>query len=168
MMPKHSIYDANFDSDHDKFDDNCVAIISNCDNIREADSVNMHFRFGSTETKALVNWECVRTMISKNPANAAVLNSQDNYWVPSPENLDIKTFTNELIKIVNVIHKSVKCNDWAAKKANVTVVEDGQRRAIIGRDLFPQLGLSLTQTKQVKNVDQKKQIAVFNKETNSS
>ena len=36
---------------------------------------------------------------------------------------------------------------------NVTVVEDGHR-PIIGRDLFPQLGPSLTQTVQVSNVDQ--------------
>ena len=45
----------------------------------------------------------------------------------------------------------------------MTVVEGGHRH-IIERDLFPKLGLSLTQTKQVANVDQnqcliKKQIA---------
>ena len=46
---------------------------------------------------------------------------------------------------------------------NVAAVEDGHR-TIIGRDLFPELELSITQTKQVSNVDQnqcliKKQIA---------
>ena len=35
----------------------------------------------------------------------------------------------------------------------MTVVDDGHR-PIIGRDLFPQIGLPLTQTKQVANVDQ--------------
>ena len=50
-----------------------------------------------------------------------------------------------------------------ATGVDVTVVEDGHR-PIIGRDLFPKLGFSLTQSKQVANVDQnqyliKKQIA---------
>ena len=57
----------------------------------------------------------------------------------------------------------IKCNDWVATGVNVTVVEDGNR-PIIGQDLFPELGFSLTQIQQVVNVDQnqcliKKQIA---------
>ena len=51
------------------------------------------------------------------------------------------------------MNTSVKCNDWAAVNMKITVVEDGHR-PIIGRDLCPQLGLSLTQTKQISNVDQ--------------
>ena len=62
-----------------------------------------------------------------------------------------------------MIKTSIKCNDWVATGVNVKVVEDGHR-PIIRRDLFPQLGLSLTQTKQVANINQnqcliKKQIA---------
>ena len=41
----------------------------------------------------------------------------------------------------------------SAANVNVIVVEDCHR-PIIGRDLFSQLGLSLTQTKHVSNVDQ--------------
>ena len=75
----------------------------------------------------------------------------------------LKTFSNDLIKTIRVIKTSVKFNDWVATNVNVTVVEDGHR-PIIGRDLFSQLGISLTQTKQVSNVEQnqcliKKQIA---------
>ena len=63
-----------------------------------------------------------------------------------------------------MIKTSIKCNDWVATGVNVTVVEDGHR-PIIGRDLFPKLSFSLTQTKQVANVDKnqcliKKQIAL--------
>ena len=62
-----------------------------------------------------------------------------------------------------MIKTSIKCNDWVATGVNVTVVEDGHR-PIIGRDLFPKLGFSLTKIKQVAKVDQnecliKKQIA---------
>ena len=34
IMQENSIYDANYDSVHDGFDDNCVAVISDSDNIR--------------------------------------------------------------------------------------------------------------------------------------
>ena len=76
---------------------------------------------------------------------------------------DLKTFSNDLIKTIGVIKTSIKFNDWVATDVNVTVVEDGHR-SIIGRDLFPKLGFSFTQIKEVANVDQnqcliKKQIA---------
>ena len=62
-----------------------------------------------------------------------------------------------------MIKFSIKCNDWIATEVNVTVVEDAHR-PIIEQDLFPKLGFSLTQTKQVANVNQnqclfKKQMA---------
>ena len=41
MMGRHSIYDANYDSDYDEFNDNCVAVISDSDNIREVEPVNL-------------------------------------------------------------------------------------------------------------------------------
>ena len=71
-------------------------------------------------------------------------------------------FFNGLIKAIGVIKTSFKCNDWVATGVNVTVVEDGHR-PIIGRDLFPQLRLSLTQTKQVTMVIK----SMFNQETDS-
>ena len=78
---------------------------------------------------------------------------------------ELKTFSKDLIKNIGVIRTSIKFNDWIATGVNVTVVEDGHRPKI-GRDLFSELGLSPTQTKQVPNVDQnqcliKKQIAFF-------
>ena len=52
-----------------------------------------------------------------------------------------------------MINTSIKCNDWIATGVDITVVEDGHRH-IIGRDLFSKLGFSLTQLKQVANIDQ--------------
>ena len=77
----------------------------------------------------------------------------ESYWVQSPEIHDLKTFSNDIIKIVGIINTSIKCNDWIATGVNVTVVEDGHR-PIIGRDLFPMLGFSVIQLKQVANIDQ--------------
>ena len=62
-----------------------------------------------------------------------------------------------------MINTSIQCNDWIATSVDVTVVEDGHR-TINGRHLFSKLGFSLTQLKQVANINQnqcliKKQIA---------
>ena len=61
------------------------------------------------------------------------------------------------------MNTSIKCNDWTATNVDVTVVED-DHRPIIGRDIFSKLGFSLTELKQVANIDQnqcliKRQIA---------
>ena len=164
MMQKHGIHDANYDSDYDNFEDNCVAIISDSDSIRELEPVNMHIQYGNTETKALVDSGSICTIINKSLVKAVVLNSKESYWVQTPEFYDLKSISKELIKTIGVIKTNVKCNDWVTTKVNITVVEDGHR-PITDRHLFPQLGLSLKQSKQVSNVDQnqcliKKQIAL--------
>ena len=76
---------------------------------------------------------------------------------------DLKTFSNDVLKIIGPIKTSIKFIDWVATGVDVTVVEEGHR-PIIGRDLFPKLCFSITQFKQIANVDQnqcliKKQIA---------
>ena len=66
---------------------------------------------------------------------------------------DLKTFSNDIIKVVGGINTSIQGNDWIAMGVDVTVVEDGHR-PIIGPDLFSKLGFSLTQLKQVANINQ--------------
>ena len=73
MFAKHSISDANYDSDYDEFYDNCVAIISdNNNNAREVETVNVNICVGNTETKALVDSGSICTIINKILANAVV------------------------------------------------------------------------------------------------
>ena len=73
-------------------------------------------------------------------------NSKESYWTKPPELQDLKTFSNDLIKITCVINNTVNKIDCIAKDVKVIVVEDGHR-PVLGRDPFPQLGLSLTKAK---------------------
>ena len=91
--------------------------------------------------------------MNKSLADTVVSECNESYWVQSPEIHDLKTFSIDIIKIVGVINTSIKCNDWIATGVDVIVVEDGHR-PIIGRDLFPKLGFSVIQLKQVANIDQ--------------
>ena len=107
LLQKHSIYDAIYDSDYDDFDDNCVATISTNHNIREVEPVNVNVCIGNTNTKALVVSGSVCTIINKSHANAVVSACQENFWVQSPEMQELKIFSNDLIKTVEVIKTSV-------------------------------------------------------------
>ena len=103
-----------------------------------SEPVNLLICSGNTETEALVDSESVCTIRNKSLTNAVVLNSQENHWVESTESLDLKFFSNELIKTIGVINTSFERNNQAAENVNFAVDEDGQR-PIIGRDLFPSL-----------------------------
>ena len=115
--------------------------------------VNLDICVGNTKTKALVDSGSVCTIVNKSLAKTGVSECKGSYWVQSPEMHDLKTFSNDIIKIVGLINTSIQCNDWIATGVNVTVVEYGHR-PIIERDLFSNLGFSLTQLKQVANINQ--------------
>ena len=153
LLQQKSIYDANYDSDYDDYDDNCVAAISYKTDAREVEPVNLDIRVGNTSTKALVDSGSVCTIVNKSLADKVVSEGKDSYWIQSPEIHDLKTFSKDIIKIVGIIKTSIKCNDWIAIDVDVTVVEDGHR-SIIGRDPFPKLVFSVIQSKQVANIDQ--------------
>ena len=163
LLQKQSIYDAKYDSDYDDYDDNCVATIPISNDTREVKPVNLDICIGNTSTKALVDSGSVCTIFNRILATTVVSECKEGFWVQSTEMHELNIFSNDLIKTIGVIKTSIKCKDWVAAGVNVKVVEDGHR-PIIGRDLFPQLGLSVTQIKQVANVNQnqcliKKQIA---------
>ena len=135
LLQKQGIYDASHDSDYDDYDDNCIATISIENYSREVEPVNLDICVGNTKTKALVDSGGVCTIINKSLAKTVVSECKGSYWVQSPEMNDLKTFSNDIIKIVGVINRSIQFNDWIATGVDVTVVEDGHR-AIIGRSIL--------------------------------
>ena len=130
LLKQRSIYDANYDSDYDDYDDNCVAAISIKTDTREVEPVNLVICVGNTSTKALVDSGSVCTIVNKSLADTVVSECNESYWVQSPKIHELKTFSNDIISIVGVINTSIKYNDWIATGADVTVVEDGHRPII--------------------------------------
>ena len=84
FFQKHSIYDANYNSDYHDFYDNCVATISTNDNIREVEPVNVNICFGNTSTKALVDSVSVCIINNQSLSNAVVSNCKESFRVQSP------------------------------------------------------------------------------------
>ena len=71
--------------------------------------------------------------------------------------LELKSFTNDIVKTLGTLKTPVRCNDWKIQKAKITVVAYGFR-PILGRDLFDQLGIIISQKPcpnvEVNNIDQ--------------
>ena len=65
LLQKQGIYGANYDSDYDDCDHNCVATISINSGTREVEPVNLDLCIGSAKTKALVDSGSVCTIIKK-------------------------------------------------------------------------------------------------------
>ena len=128
LLQCHNIYDANYNCDYDNYNDNCdnyndnwVATIAYKSETRELEPVNLEICVGITGTKALLDSGSVCTIINKSLANTVVSECDKSYWVLSPEIHDLKTFSNDIIKIIGVINTSIKCNDCTA-----TNHEDGK------------------------------------------
>ena len=65
LLQQKSIYDANYDSDYDDYNDNCVAAISIKTDTREVEPVKLVNCVGNTSTKALVDSGSVCTIVNK-------------------------------------------------------------------------------------------------------
>ena len=97
LLQKQGIYDTNYYSDYDDYDDNCVATISINRDTREVEPVNLDLCIGNTKTKALMDSGSVCTIINKSLATNVVTGCKESFWVQSPEMHDLKTFSNDLI-----------------------------------------------------------------------
>ena len=72
-----------------------------------------------------------------------MLNCAQSQW-SEKKPLELKSFSNDIVETLRTLKTPVRCNDWKIHKAKITVVADGFR-PILGRDLFDQLGITISQ-----------------------
>ena len=68
----------------------------------------------------------------------------------------MKTFSNELNQTLGILQTSIQSNNWYANPIEAQAVTDGHC-SLLGRDLFPALGLSIQQSNSPKTVNQVEQ-----------
>ena len=90
------------------------------------------------------------SLIRKTLANQIIRTTQSAKWIIKREKRDLKTFSNEPIKVLGHLETTVAYNNWIDREAILTVVEVGHK-IIIGRDLLPSLGLAVVQQEQSEN-----------------
>ena len=161
---------ANFDpyleSNYSSDEDNCVAVVSSTDSTTSVDAINLPVNFGNTSANVLVDSGSVCTIINESLANSIISHDSKSKWIREANPKQLKTFSNEPIHTVGILQISIQSSNWYANPIEIQVVADGHR-SLLGRDLFPALGLSIQQSNNyitINQVDQeycpiKKQIA---------
>ena len=90
------------------------------------------------------------------PAKEIMYNCPQSQW-SEKKPLELKSYTNDIVKPLGTLKTPVRCNDWNIQKAKIMVVADGFR-PILGRDVFDQLGIIISQKPcpnvEVNNIDQ--------------
>ena len=79
-----------------------------------------------------------------------MFNCAKSQWSEKKQ-LELKSFSNDVVETLGTLKTPVQCYAWKIQKAKIKVVADGFR-PILGRDLFDQLGLSISQ-KSCPNVE---------------
>ena len=89
-------------------------------------------------------------------AKEIMYNCPQSQW-SEKKSLELKSFSNYIVKTLGTLKTPVRCNDWKIQKTKITFVADGFR-PIFGQDLFDQLGIILSQKPcpnvEANNIDQ--------------
>ena len=107
---------------------------------------------GNTATNVWVDSGSVCTIINETLANSIISQDSNSKWIREAVPKQLKTFSNELIQTLGILQTSIQSNNWYANPIGIQVVTDGHR-LLLGRDLFPALGLSIQQSNSPNTVN---------------
>ena len=149
-------FDPDFEPNYSSDEDNCVASVSSSDSTTLIEAINFPVVFGNTVTNVLLDSVSACTIINETLTNSII--SQDPYlmWIREAAHKQLKTFSNELIQTLRILQTSIRSNNCYANPIEIQVVTDGNR-SLLGRDLFPALGLLIQQSNIPKTVNQVEQ-----------
>ena len=149
-------FDPDLESNYSSDEDNCVASVSSADSTTPIEAINLTVVLGNTATNVLVVSASVCTMINETLANSIISQDSNSKWIREAAPKQLKTFSNKLIQTLGILQTSVQSNNWYANPIEIQVVTD-VHRSLLGRDLFPALGLSIQQSNIPKIVNQVEQ-----------
>ena len=135
-------YNEQFYSDYDSSDDNYVATVESIKTPPIA-LQNMTITIRNTDCHLLLDSGSGCTNINMSLAKEIMFNCAQSQW-SEKKPLELKSFSNDIAETLETLKKPVRCNDWKIQKAKITVVADGFR-PILWRDLFYQLGITISQ-----------------------
>ena len=85
------------------------------------------------------------SFLNESLATEVINNSFLARWLRTAPAHELKTFDNEPMPVIGMMQAPIESNGWRIEEAEFVVVKDGLR-PLIGRDLFDELGISITQT----------------------
>ena len=109
------------------------------DSAHQLEPLNVEVQLGEDKAHAMIDSGSAVSLITKTLANQILRTTKSAKWIDTKDRRNLKTFSNEPIKVLGHLETTVVYNNWKDRAAMLTVVEDGHKN-IIGRDLFTTLG----------------------------
>ena len=119
------VYNSNYDIDTDDY----VAAISS-DSADQPEPLNVKVQFREVKANAMIDSGSAVSLITKTLANQILRHNratQSKQWITQREKRDLKTFSNNPIKVLGHLETTVAYKNWTGGKAILTVVEDGHK-----------------------------------------
>ena len=149
-------FDPDLESNYSSDEDNCVAAVSSTEFTTSVEAINLPVTIGNTATNVLVDSGSVCTIVNESLATSIVSQDSNSKWIREANPKQLKTFSNEPIHTLGILQTSIQSNNWYANPIEIQVVTDGHR-PLLGRDLFPVLGLSIQQSDNQATINQVEQ-----------
>ena len=137
-----------FESDCSSGEDNTVAVIEIA--VENLEPINMPIKIGNINTTILVDSDSACSILNRSLASRVVQSSPRAFWISAKVSPQLRTLSNEPIQVEGKIQSPITSKGWTCDSATFTFVADGLK-SVIGRDLFDQLGLAVTQSTSQKS-----------------
>ena len=118
-------YNEQINSDYDSSDDNYVATVENVSSPQLA-LKNVSITIGKTDCDLLLDSGSGCTIINMSLTKEIMYNCPQSQW-SEKKPLELKSFSNDIVKRLGTLKTPVRCNDWKIQKVKITVVADGFR-----------------------------------------
>ena len=138
------LYESDYSSGEE---DNTVAMIETA--VEKVEPLNMPLKIGNINTTLLVDSGSACSILNCSLASQVVQSSPRAFWIDETVPPQLRTFSNELIQVEGKIQTPITSKGWVCDSATFTVVAD-VLKSLVGRDLFEQLGLAVTQSTFLK------------------
>ena len=127
---------------------NNVAAISS-ESAHQLEHLNVEVQLGKVKAHAMIDSGNAVSLITKTVANQILRTTKSAKWIDTKDRRNLKTFSNEPLKVLRHLETTVVYNNWKDRAAMLTVVEDGHKNIIV-RDLFTTLALAVVQQQPEK------------------
>ena len=121
------MYDSNYDSDSDDY----VAVISS-DTVHQLEPLNVEVQLGKVRALAMIDSGSAVSIITETLADKILQTTKFAKWTDTKDKRNLKTFSNEPIKVLGHLETTITYNQWKDRAAVFTVVEDGNRNRPFG------------------------------------
>ena len=104
----------------------------------------LEIQYGNSKYWVMVDSGSSARLVTELMAKEIEERDSNKWWSHTTNPVQLHSYTNDPIHNEWTLYSDIQCNGWNAGQANLIVVPNSHR-AIIGRDLFQALGITLQQ-----------------------